>query len=58
MRESIAESITNTVTDLYKSGLVDVTTMQNIEALCLHDPDEYTPETETNDHPLLDEVIR
>ena len=44
MRESIAQSITSTVTDLHKSGLVDDITMKNIETLCLLDIDEYTPE--------------
>ena len=44
MRKSIAESITNTVKDLNKSGLVDTITMKNIENLCLPDVQEYTPE--------------
>ncbi len=44
MRKSIAESITNTVKDLNKSGLVDNITMKNIENLCLPDVQEYTPE--------------
>ncbi len=35
MRKSIAESITNTVKDLHKSGLIDQITMNNIESLCL-----------------------
>ena len=44
MRKSIAESITSTVKDLNKSGLVDTITMKNIENLCLPDVQEYTPE--------------
>jgi len=43
MRKSIAESITSTVKDLNKSGLVDTITMRNIENLCLPDVQEYTP---------------
>lgn len=43
MRESIAKSITSTVKDLNKSGLVDEITMKNIENLCLPDIKEYTP---------------
>lgn len=44
MRKSIAESITSTVNDLNKSGLVDEITMKNIGNLCLPDVKEYTPE--------------
>lgn len=44
MRKSIAESITNTVKDLNKSGLVDEITMRNIEKLCLPEIKEYPPE--------------
>jgi putative transcriptional regulator len=44
MRESIAKSITSTVKDLNKSGLVDDITMKNIENLCLPDIHEYSPE--------------
>ncbi len=44
MRDSIAESITNTVTDLNKSGLVSDITMKNIESLCLPKVQEYSPE--------------
>lgn len=44
MRKSIAESITSTVKDLNRSGLVDTITMKNIENLCLPDVQEYTPE--------------
>ena len=44
MRKSIAKSVTSTVKDLYKSGLVDVITMRNIEKLCIPEVKEYTPE--------------
>ncbi len=44
MRESIAKSITSTVKDLNKSGLVDEITMKNIENLCLPEIKEYTPQ--------------
>jgi putative transcriptional regulator len=44
MRESIAKSITSTVKDLNKSGLVDDITMKNIENLCLPEIHEYSPE--------------
>ena len=44
MRKSIAKSITGTVQDLYKSGLVDDITMKNIEKLCLPEVQEYSPE--------------
>ncbi len=44
MRESIAKSITSTVKDLNKSGLVDEITMKNIETLCLPEIKEYTPQ--------------
>ena len=44
MRKSIVKSITNTVRDLNKSGLVDDITMKNIENLCLPEIQEYTPE--------------
>ncbi len=44
MRESIAESITQTVRDLNKSGLVDEITMRNIEKLCIPEVKEYSPE--------------
>jgi len=43
MRKSIAESITSTIKDLNKSGLVDDITMRNIENLCLPDIHEYSP---------------
>lgn len=44
MRKSISESITNTIKDLNKSGLVDDITMKNIENLCLPEIKEYSPE--------------
>lgn len=44
MRSSIVESITNTVQDLNKSGLVDDDTLKNIETLCLPEIHEYSPE--------------
>jgi len=44
MRKSIAESVTNTVKDLYKSGFVDTITMKNIEKLCIPKVQDYTPE--------------
>ena len=44
MRDSIAKSITNTVEDLNKSGLVNDVTMKNIESLCLPEVKEYSPE--------------
>ncbi|MCD4743097.1 MAG: helix-turn-helix domain-containing protein [Desulfobacteraceae bacterium] len=44
MRKAIAKSVTSTVKDLHKSGLVDVITMKNIEKLCIPEVQEYTPE--------------
>lgn len=44
MRDSIAKSITETVTDLNKSGLVDEITMKNISTLCIPDVHDYPPE--------------
>lgn len=44
MRDSIAKSITNTVQDLNKSGLIDEITMKNIQNLCLPEVKEYSPE--------------
>ncbi|MBC2694461.1 MAG: helix-turn-helix domain-containing protein [Desulfobacterales bacterium] len=44
MRKSISESITSTVKDLNKSGLIDHITMKNIENLCLPEIKEYSPE--------------
>ena len=48
MRESIVKSITNTINDLNKSGLVDDITMRNIENLCLPEVQEYSPERITS----------
>ncbi len=42
MRKSIAESITSTVSDLHKSGLVDDITMRNIENLCIPEIKDYS----------------
>lgn len=44
MRNSIVKSITSTVKDLNKSGLVDDITMKNIEKLCIPEVQEYSPE--------------
>ncbi len=44
MRNSISESITSTIKDLNKSGLVDEVTMKNIEKLCLPEIKNYSPE--------------
>jgi len=41
MRDSIAQSITSTVKDLNKSGLIDEITMKNIQSLCLSEVKEY-----------------
>jgi len=43
MRESIAKSITSTINDLNKSGLVDDITMKNIKNLCLPEIKDYSP---------------
>lgn len=43
MRKSIVDSITSTVKDLHKSGLVDEITMKNIENLCLPEIKEFSP---------------
>ena len=48
MRQSIVESITGTIKDLNKSGLVDDITMKNIENLCLPEIKEYSPEKITS----------
>ena len=48
MRQSIVESITGTIKDLNKSGLVDEITMKNIENLCLPEIKEYSPEKITS----------
>lgn len=44
MRQSIVDSITKTVQDLNRSGLVDEITMKNIEKLCLPEIKEFTPQ--------------
>lgn len=44
MRKSIVNSITSTVRDFKKSGLVDDVTMRNIENLCLPEVQEFTPD--------------
>ncbi len=44
MRNSISESITSTIKDLNKSGLVDDITMKNIEKLCLPEVKHYSAE--------------
>ena len=44
MRKSIVKSITATIQDLNKSGVVDEITMRNIENLCIPEVHEYTPE--------------
>jgi len=43
MRSSIADSITKTVADLNKSGIVDDITMKNIGSLCIPNVHDYTP---------------
>ncbi len=43
MRSSIAKSITSTVKDLKKSGLVDEITMKNVQSLCVPDVKDYKP---------------
>ncbi len=43
MRKSIAESITSTIKDLNKSGVVDDITLKNIEQLCIPEIKEYSP---------------
>lgn len=44
MRNTIAQSITETVSDLNKSGIIDEVTMKNINSLCIPDVHDYTPE--------------
>jgi putative transcriptional regulator len=44
MRASIEKSITSTVKDLNKSGLLDEITMKNVQSLCVPDVKEYKPE--------------
>jgi len=43
MRKSIAKSITSTIRDLNKSGIVSDITKRNIENLCLPEIGEYSP---------------
>ncbi len=43
MRNSVAKSITSTLKDLNKSGLVDDITLKNIEKLCLPEIKDYSP---------------
>lgn len=43
MRKSIAESITSTVMDLNRSGVVDDITLKIIQKLCLPEIKDYTP---------------
>ncbi|MBA4369451.1 MAG: transcriptional regulator [Desulfobacterium sp.] len=44
MRNTVSESIINTVTDLRNSGIIDDITMKNIQSLCLPEVKNYTPE--------------
>jgi len=44
MRDSIAESVIQTVKDLNRSGLVDDITLENIEKLCLPEIQDFPPE--------------
>ena len=44
MRKTVIDSITNTIQDLNKSGLVDDITMKNIEKLCIPEVKEFTPQ--------------
>ncbi len=44
MRNTIAESIVSTATDLNNSGIINEVTMKNIQSLCLPEVKEYTPE--------------
>lgn len=45
MRQSVSESITSTVQDLYESGLIDEATLKNIKNLCLPEIRAYTPKS-------------
>ncbi len=45
MRQSIAESITSTMSDLNKSRVVDDITMKNLENLCIPEVHDYTPQS-------------
>ena len=44
MRDSIIDSISETIHDLNKSGVVDNITMRNIDTLCIPEVHEYTPQ--------------
>ena len=44
MRDSIAKSITSTVKDLHRSGLIDETSLTNIQSLCVPEIKEYNSE--------------
>lgn len=44
MRQTVSDSITSTVQDLYESGLIDEATLKNIKNLCLPEMREYTPQ--------------
>lgn len=44
MRKSISDSITNTISDLNKIGLVNDITMRNIKNLCIPEVGDYSPE--------------
>lgn len=48
MRATIAESITNTIEDLYTDGIVDEITMKNIKSLCIPEIEEYSPKRITD----------
>lgn len=45
MRQSVADSVLNTVRDLHKSGIVKEVTLREIEALCLPEIKPYTSKT-------------
>lgn len=44
MRQSVSDSVTTTVQDLYNSGLIDEMTTKNIRMLCIPEIKTYTPE--------------
>jgi len=44
VRKTIVDNIMETAKGLKKSGLMDETTMKNIEALCLPEIPEFTPQ--------------
>jgi|GEM_PF-2847115 len=45
MRQSVSDSVTSTVRDLYESGLIDEKTLKNVQSLCLPEIREYSPES-------------